>query len=121
MAQPETRFEEGETAQRTLLNGEATAALLAAGIGCFAMGLVTTLAAASTAISNALKFAPAVGPLSGKTTVAVVVWLVTWGVLHLLWRNKQINFARMFIVSLVFVGLGVLGTFPMFFDLFAPH
>jgi hypothetical protein len=121
MAQSETRFEEVETPERTLPSGEAAAALLAAGIGSFALGLVTPLAAGSQAISNVLKFAPAAGPLSGKTTVAVVVWLVAWGVLHLLWRNKQVNFVRVFIVSLVFVGLGVLGTFPMFFDLFASH
>jgi hypothetical protein len=120
MTQLETGSEEVQVRERTLSNGEAAAALLAAGIGSVALGIITTLAEASTAISNALKIVPAVGPLSGKTIVAVVIWLIAWVVLHLLWRNKQVNFVLVFIISLVLVGLGVLGTFPTFFDLFAP-
>jgi hypothetical protein len=120
MAQEETKSEEARAHERPLPNGEAAAALLAAGIGSVALGIVTILAEASIAISSILRIVPSVGPLSGKTLVTVAVWLVAWGVFHLLWRKKQVNFVQVFIISLVFVGLGVLGTFPTFFDLFAP-
>jgi hypothetical protein len=62
-------------------NGPVAAAMLAAGIGCFFLGLNTSLAQGSKAISGMLNFYNPVGPLAGKTIVALVVWLVAWGVL----------------------------------------
>jgi hypothetical protein len=120
MAQMRTQPEEVlEPQEKALPNGIAAAALLAAGIGSLALGVVTTLTEASTNIANSLKFVAAVGPLSGKTTIAVIVWLVSWLVLHFLWRKKEVDFTRVFVISLVLIGLVLLGTFPPFFDLFA--
>ena len=65
--------------ERPLPNGAVAAALLAGGIGAFAVGLMTVLAEASEAIANLLRFSGPVGPLSGKTTVAVVIWLIAAG------------------------------------------
>jgi hypothetical protein len=104
--------------EKTRSNGEAAAALLAAGIGCLALGVVTTLAA-STAIANSFKFVTAVGPLSGKTTIAVIVWLIAWVALHFALSKKQVDFTRVFVIALILVGLGLVGTFPPFYDLFA--
>ncbi len=119
MEQIEPRSEEVMVSEEKVLpNGIAAAALLAAGIGTLAIGVITTLAEASLAFANNLKFVAAVGPLSGKTTMAVIVWLVSWVVLHFLWRKKEVDFLRVFIISLVLIGLGLLGTFPPFFDLF---
>jgi len=92
----------------------AGAALLGAGIGGFALGLLTTLSKASRTIENALDFYAPTGPLSGITTLAVVVWLVAWVVLHTLWRNRQVDFHKVYVVTLVLVGLGLLGCFPFF-------
>ena len=102
----------------TLNNGPAAAAILASGIGSFALGLFTTSAQAVAAIRNALNLYDPVGPLSGKTTGAVAVWLVTWVVFHRLWKNRQVNFTGVFIATLVMIALGLLGTFPLFFELF---
>jgi hypothetical protein len=99
--------------------GEAAAAILAAGVGSFAMGLMTTLAEIP-AIKSALNFYNPVGPLSGKTIVAVVIWLISWAVLYFLWKGKEVQFPRVFTATLILIALGVLGTFPIFFDLFAP-
>lgn len=74
------------------VTGAACATLLAAGIGCLTMGIMTTLAAASVPIANSLKWVGPVGPLSGKTTIAVLVWLVSWLILHFLWRKREVNF-----------------------------
>lgn len=98
--------------------GPIAAAVLAGGIGCFALGVVTTLAEASTSVHDWLDFNSDVGPLSGKTIVAVVVWLASWAVLHLVYRNKPFETRRALVIALVLIALGVVGTFPTFFQAF---
>ena len=107
-----------QTETQDLPNGLAAAALLAGGIGAFAVGLMTTLSEASTTISNSLNFYNPVGPLSGKTTIAVVVWLIVWGILGSMWRGKNVDFGRVSLAALILLALGILGTFPPFFELF---
>ena len=99
--------------------GPIAAAILAGGVGALAMGVVTTLSEASTGFSKALNWNAAVGPLSGKTIVTVLVWLAAWAVLHLVYRGKPYETRRALTIALVLIGLGVLGTFPMFFEAFA--
>jgi len=98
-------------------NGPIAAAMLAAGIGSFVLGLMICLAEGSKAIANILNFYGPVGPLSGKTIVAVVVWLVVWGVLASKWKDQSVDFGKMYNVTLILVALGLLGSFPLFFDL----
>ena len=100
--------------------GPVAAAILAAGIGAFALGVLTTLAEADESIKEFLTLVDPVGPLSGKTSGAVVIWLVAWGILHLLYRNRAVESRKELATSLVLIGLGVLGTFPIFFLAFAP-
>ena len=102
-------------------NGAAWSAILAAGIGCASLGLLVILAESNKRIADIFKFSQPVGPLSGKTTLGVIAWLIAWGVLHLLWRKRQISSGRIFVLTLIFVFLGLLGTFPPFYKLFAPH
>ena len=104
--------------QNDLTNGSAAAALFAAGIGSLALGLFVTLGEAIKSVGDALNFYGPVGPLSGKTIMAIAVWLVAWALLHSVWKNKQVNFAGVFTATLIFIILGLLGTFPPFFDLF---
>ena len=104
--------------QKPLTNGPAAAAILASGIGCLALGLLTTLAQTFAPAKEALNFYNPTGPMSGKTILATAVWLVAWAVLHFLWRSKQVDFGKIFIVTLVLIALGFLGTFPLFFRSF---
>jgi hypothetical protein len=99
--------------------GPISAAIIAGGIGALALGVVTSLAEASTRVADGLEWSKRVGPLSGKTIVAVLVWLVAWGVLHLVYRNRPLETRVALIIALVLIALGVLGTFPKFFQLFA--
>jgi hypothetical protein len=99
--------------------GPIAAAILAGGIGCFALGLLTTLAEASTSVHDWLEFNSDVGPLSGKTIVAVIVWLIAWAVLHVVYRDKPFETRRALTIALVLIALGVIGTFPTFFQAFA--
>ena len=106
------------TQETPLTTGPAAAAMLASGIGSLALGLFTTLAQALGPVKNVLTFYSPAGPLSGKTTVAVVIWGVAWAVLHSQWKDKHVHFARVFVVTLIMIALGLLGTFPLFFELF---
>ena len=98
--------------------GPIAAAIIAGGIGAAALGLFTTLAEASEGVKDWLQWSDAVGPLSGKVLMAVLVWLVAWAVLHLALRNRPYETRRALVISLVLIGLGVLGTFPLFFQAF---
>jgi hypothetical protein len=99
--------------------GPISAAIIAGGVGALALGVVTTLAEASTRVSDGLEWSTRVGPLSGKTIVAVIVWIVAWGVLHLIYRRRPFETRGALIIALVLIALGALGTFPEFFQLFA--
>lgn len=98
--------------------GPIAAAILAGGIGAFALGIMTTLAEASTGFKDFLNFYDPVGPLAGKTTYAVAIWLVAWIVLHMAYRDKEVESRSALTASLVLMALGVLGTFPIFFQAF---
>lgn len=98
--------------------GPIAAAIIAGGVGATALGVLTTLAAANETVKDWLEINSDVGPLSGKTVFAVVVWLVAWVVLHVALRTRPYETRRAFVVSMVLVGVGVLGTFPTFFQAF---
>ena len=98
--------------------GPISAAIIAGGIGCLAMGVVTTIAEIGT-VKEAFNWYDPVGPLSGKSIVAVIVWLVAWVVLHYFYRGRPYDTTKAFRIALVLIGLGVIMTFPVFFQLFA--
>ena len=102
---PLAAVEPGEVA-----NGAALAAFLGAGIGAFAMGFFVILNEAGMFTAPTL-YAPA-GGVSGRTTFAVVAWLIVWGLLHRRWRGRQIDSRRAFAATLVLIGLGIVATFP---------
>jgi hypothetical protein len=88
------------------------AAILGNGIGAAALGVLITAAESFKPVKTALIFDLGVGPLSGKTTVAIVVWLAAWAALHVLWRNRDIGSRPVLIASTILIGVGLLGTFP---------
>ena len=104
---------------RELPNGPVAAALVAGGIGATTIGLLTVLAEASAGIKDALNWWSPAGPLTGKSLTGVVVFLVSWIVLHFIFRGKNVNFGRATMVAFILLALGILFTFPPFFVLFA--
>ena len=91
-----------------------------AGIGALALGIFTTLAEASESVAEFFEWSVRVGPLSGKTTSAIIVWLVAWAVLYLLLRGREYESRKALTIALVLVALGLVGTFPTFFQAFMP-
>jgi hypothetical protein len=99
-------------------NGIAASAILSAGIGIFTLGVSATLKAASQTIRTILSFYPPTGPLSGQTTAAIVIWMVTWIVLHNRWKKQEVNFSKVFTITLILIALGMLIAFPPLFEIF---
>jgi hypothetical protein len=109
----------GPVAYQDRHNGPAFAAVIAAAIGSLVLGVFTTLAEASANVKDWLVLREPVGPLSGKTTMSVAAWVVSWVVFGVLWRNREVDSRAVIIASAVLIGLGLLGTFPAFFEEFA--
>jgi hypothetical protein len=113
------RAEARDPADVDLPEGPPAAALVAAGVGCLAMGVLTSAAEASESFADKLNLRDAVGALSGKTTYAVVVWLLSWAVLHAWMRRRPLPLRRALTGCLLLTGAGFLLTFPTVFELFA--
>jgi hypothetical protein len=75
-------------------NGPAAAAILAAGIGCLALGVFALAGDASTAINHFFSFYKPSGALSGVSTMAVIVWLVAWFALARRWNHASVALAK---------------------------
>jgi hypothetical protein len=99
-------------------SGPAAALILAGGIAVFCMGLVTSLGEASTGIGDALEWNDRVGSLSGKTVITVIVFALAWVLLTALWRRANQPLRSITIGSAVLIVLGLVGTFPTFFQAF---
>jgi len=102
--------------------GSAWATILAAGIGCFAFGVLVDLAELSKSISAKLNIYNPAGDLSGKSTLAVIIWLAAWGILHARWKGRTIqSTGRVTAITICLILLAIVATFPPFIDLFAAN
>lgn len=86
------------------------------------LGLIVLLDAADIYAAPAL-YGPA-GGVSGRTTFAVIIWLVAWAVLHHRWKREssadQANQTarRVAGITVALVVFGLLATFPPLWSLF---
>jgi len=101
-----------------LKNGAGAAAVLAAGIGSFVLGVLDLAADKLPALKTYFNFYKPTGPLSGVTTVAMAAWLIAWAMLDRWWRNRDVPIARTNAIAYALLGLALLLTFPPFADLF---
>lgn len=100
--------------------GPVAAVFLAAGIGAVVLGILTTLAEASEDIKSALEWSTSVGPLMGKTILATGAFFASWLILAVALRGRDPNPRRVFVWAGVLVAVGLVLTFPTFFQAFAP-
>ena len=101
----------------TLTNGSGAAAILAAGVGTFALAILACAGDKSAAVKNSLIFYKPTGPLSGVTTAAILTWLFTWAILEWRWRSRTVAAGRITAVALALLSLSLLLTFPPVVDL----
>jgi hypothetical protein len=100
-----------------LPNGPAAAAILSAGIGCAGLGILAVIADASKPIARGLTFYLPTGPLSGVSSVAILLWLAAWFILARRWRARSVAIAKVNVTAFLLLALGILLTFPPFADL----
>jgi len=98
-------------------NGSGAAAILSAGIACFSLAVLAILGDKLPALKAPLTFSKPTGPLSGVTTVALLIWILTWAIFEARWRQKTLALARVSFVALALLVLGFLLTFPPLADL----
>src|SRR3990172_6366892 len=96
-------------------DGAAAAAVLAAAIGIFVLGLVTSLAEAISDFKDWLAWDDEVGPLSGKTSLGLIAWAATWPVLHLLLYRRDRVLLAASVISLVLLVAAMVLMFPPVF------
>jgi hypothetical protein len=116
-----TGTEPSEESPSERVDGRVAATIIGAGVGCAAFGIAVVLAESVSTIKQLLTLSTAVGPLSGKAVVAVVIYPVVWLVLHAALRNSQPKITTMSRWTTVLLTIGLLGTFPPFYGLIAGH
>ena len=57
-----------------------------------------------------------IGSYSGKETLAIVVWLLSWAIFHLLWKEQDISVKRWLPIFLGAMGFVTLGFFHPLVD-----
>ena len=105
-----------ETGAIMLPNGAALAAFAASAVGAFSMGLISLLNAAGLLPVPTL-YAPA-GGVTGRTTLAVLIWLVVWAILHRRWKSRDMESGRVHGLAVLLTLLGMLFAFPPVWSLF---
>jgi hypothetical protein len=103
---------------QAMTNGSGAAAILSAAIGAFALAILALAADNSAALKSMLTFYKPTGPLSGVTTAAILVWLLTWVILEWRWAKKTVALGQVSIVAFTLLVLSFLLTFPPIADLF---
>lgn len=92
------------------VSGPAAAALISAAIGCFTMmvahhfsdtnknieKMIWSLGSWIPGSHNPSKMWGNIGSYSGKETILLISWLVSWAILSLLWKNKKIKSRTIF-------------------------
>lgn len=99
--------------------GPAAAAIIAAAIGCFLVGLMTTFAEISAGLKTFLTWNSGVGPLSGKTGVGVIGYVIAWFILSRMWGKKDVSLNTVYLWTVILLVAGLVMTFPIFFEMFA--
>jgi len=124
MSTPPLEFDE-----HTTPSGAALAATLAASFGVLALGIAQVLSEVSTPFKAAMQSlgnlwmpgAAGIGPYSGKETVALLVWLGSWALLHALWHKRELSVGRIGALSLMLVGVATTILWPPITELFVHH
>ena len=112
------RAKTDEVVETVVTTGPAAAAMISSAIGTFVIGLLTTGAVVFDGLREALNWWNPAGPLTGKTGVGVIAWLISWALLNTAWKSKEYDLRKAFLITLIVVALGVILTFPPVFEAF---
>ncbi len=83
------------------------------------LGLAVVLSELGESVANSLKWYAPSGPLSGKSTLSILAFLISWVILHFVWKDKETDVARISSIAIALLVVGLLGTFPPVWELLA--
>ncbi len=112
-----TDGEIGNVRSPSLPNGSGAAAILAMGIGSVVMAALAIIADHSPIFKKRMTFYTPTGPLSGVTTTAIAIWLVSWIALDIAWNRRDVD-ERIVSVGLYLLAIGFTLMFSPVADLF---
>ncbi len=103
----------------TAIEQELGAAFIAGGVSVTVLGVMTTLAEISQPLRESLVWFNRGGPLGGKTSLAMIAFILSWGILIVLFKKHPLRLNSSFIIALALTAAGILLTFPPIFKLLA--
>lgn len=108
----------GDVSQpESLPNGPGAAAILAMGIGALVMAVLAIIADHSPVFKKTMIFYTPTGPLSGVTTTAAAIWLLSWIALDIAWKRRNVS-GTIVRLGMYLLALGFILMFPPVADLF---
>ena len=99
--------------------GVILAALLAAWIGLMALAITNIAAGADAGFRSWITLHSGIGPYSGKQLFMYVAWFVSWPVLHLGLRRREMDLKRGFGFFLIGILVATLLMWPPIFEAIA--
>jgi hypothetical protein len=111
--------EKREATKATIISkvdAEVGASIIASGIGAVTLGVAIVLVEVSLSIKEKLVWVDGVGPLSGKTGVAVIAFLLSWVILHFVMKSKPIDLMKSVTIGGALLFVSLLLTFPPVFE-----
>ncbi len=97
-------------------NGKGAAAVIAVAVASLALGIFTITGDAFPAAGALFNIWKPTGPLSGVTTLTIIIWLMAWLFFSLRWAGRDVNFKRINMTAAGMIIAGLLLTFPPFMD-----
>src|SRR3990172_10860817 len=105
-------------------NGSAVAAYMSSMLGLLTMGIVHTATVASDAFKTWVHSigkmwipnAQGIGPYSGKETFLLLAWLLSWAVLYVLLRKREVKLTVPVVVFVVGIALATLFVYTPFIN-----
>jgi hypothetical protein len=91
------------------------ASFIAGGIGSATLGIALIGTEISSGFKEFLTFNSGVGALSGKSTVAVIAFFLSWIILHNVMRDKNIKLVTSFWIGIALTVVGLILTYPPVF------
>ena len=73
---------------------------------------------ASTEFADLLNLYAPSGPLTGKVTVASIIYVIVWINLHFRLRDRELSLSKGFLLTMFLLVIGLVGNVSPFYQLF---
>ena len=114
---------EGPAVERELTlkfpTGAIVASLVAAWIGLMTLAVVNIAADVNSGFKTWITLHQGIGPYSGKEVLLLVAWFVSWPILHVALRRRELNLKKWFGAFMVGILVATVLMWPPLFEAIA--